>query len=415
MRVAAVVSVAAGLALVHVNSLAHADASLSMERAVEVALRQNAELTSLAAEVRAAEARVRGASLLLQSNPELSLAGGQRRDGAEKQAEYEAGVGQRLEIFGQRAARMEAARAARGVTAARFRSRRVEVAARVRETFARAVSAEALVKVARESLELARQSAAAAERRLELGDGNRMDVNTARVEIGRAAREVSLAEQRRRAALADIRLLLSLDATADLQLAEGLETLRLPTALPSTAALQKALAAHPDLEAARQELAEAGAEKRQAEREVLPSPRLEARYARDEGANIWLGGLSFELPLWNQNQGPKGVAQARVEQSTRALEAVERRVRQEVALATSRWELAQEGVRAYEGDVVKAMEENLKLVTAANLAGKVGLVELLVIRRDTLDARRGYVDARQELVAAAAELARSLGQERLSP
>ena len=117
------------------------------------------------------------------------------------------------------------------------------------------------------------------------------------------------------------------------------------------------------------------------------------------------------MPVFNQNQAGRGVATAEVVRAERVLEATERRIRQEVLLAALRLETAQGVVQAFDDGVVQAMTENLGLINTAYSAGKIDLFELLVIRRDTLEARRGYIEALEELRAAEAALGRALGMD----
>ena len=51
----------------------------------------------------------------------------------------------------------------------------------------------------------------------------------------------------------------------------------------------------------------------------------------------------------------------------------------------------------------------MSLVDEAYRAGKVDFFQLLLMRRETLEARNGYVDALEELHAAKAELLRATG------
>ncbi len=60
---------------------------------------------------------------------------------------------------------------------------------------------------------------------------------------------------------------------------------------------------------------------------------------------------------------------------------------------------------------VRAMEENLRLVATAYQAGKIGLFELRVLRRDALDARRERIPAQEDFASAEAQLLRAHGQE----
>ena len=78
---------------------------LPLARAVALALERNLDLRSHAAEVDAAEARVHGASLLFQRNPEVGGAMGTRSNGTSSTLDYEVEVSQAIEIAGQRGAR----------------------------------------------------------------------------------------------------------------------------------------------------------------------------------------------------------------------------------------------------------------------------------------------------------------------
>jgi cobalt-zinc-cadmium efflux system outer membrane protein len=63
----------------------------------------------------------------------------------------------------------------------------------------------------------------------------------------------------------------------------------------------------------------------------------------------------------------------------------------------------------FSGAVLTSVAENLELVTEAYRAGKVDFFQLLVIRRETLDARASYLSALEELALARAELTRAAG------
>ena len=175
--------------------------------------------------------------------------------------------------------------------------------------------------------------------------------------------------------------------------------------------VQRALSTRSDLAAARRGLEAARAEGLLAEREWLPRPRIGARYQREEGSDAILGTLSFDLPVFNRNQAGRGVAAAQTIQAERALEAAERSVRQEVLLAHSRVVAAREAAQAFEGEVVGAAQENLALLATAYQAGKIGLFELLLIRRDAIESQRGYVESLEEERVAEAELGRAVGEE----
>lgn len=385
---------------------------LTIERAVELALERNADLAAARTEVSAARARLAGAELPLQHNPEVAGGAGPRRRGAERTTDIELAISQRVEIAGQRGARVDAATAERDGAEARLSSRRVAVAAEVRAAFARALAAERLVALAREDVSVTGDAVRAAEKRFEVGGTSQLEVNAARAEAGRAARAVAAALRRAAAARAELKLAAGLDPATSLELSGELPTTPAQRSLDVDALASRALATRADLAAARRELSAAEAETRVAAREAFPSPSVGARYAREERADIILGTLSFDLPLFNRNQAARGIAAARVTRAQSEVAATERRVRAEVQLAAERLQIAAEAAGALSGEALAGAEANLGLATRAYAAGKIGIAELLLIRRSAVEARRDHVEALEELAEAEAELARAVGTER---
>jgi cobalt-zinc-cadmium efflux system outer membrane protein len=84
-------------------------------------------------------------------------------------------------------------------------------------------------------------------------------------------------------------------------------------------------------------------------------------------------------------------------------------VRSEVTLALERYQNARAAMAVYGADVLEALQQNLALVNEAYRAGKVDFFQLLVIRRDALEARRDSIDALAELHIAEAQLQSAIG------
>jgi cobalt-zinc-cadmium efflux system outer membrane protein len=391
---------------------ARGDEPLTLRAVVERALAQNADVRSADAEVRAAKARLEGASVPLASNPELSGAAGPRDSGAAgRTLDYEVALSQRVEIGGQRGARVASARAALGAAEARLIAAKVRVAAEVRELLGRVAGAGLRTEVAAEALGLAEQAARAAEKRFQAGDVARIEVNSARVERGRATRAAIVAEQERLAALAELELVLVLGTepgTAP-EIAFGLEGESREAERGLGGLVREALASRRDVAAARLDVTAAESEASLAARSAVPTPALGVSIAREEKANIVLGRLSIELPLFARNQAERGVASARVEQAQVALAALERRAAQEVRLAAERVRAARRMVAAFDSTTTAALAENLVLATKAYEAGQIDFVRYQLLRREALDARRDRIDALEALNRAAVQLERALG------
>lgn len=381
---------------------------LDRASAVARALERNTQLRLADADRAAARAELAGASNLLNDNPELEAAVGPRFGPGGSTLDIGAGVGQRLELFGQRGARIDSARARLAVAEALFQMRRIELASQVRESFGSALAAAAAAQVSQEGRELAAQSLKAAEERFAAGASNKIDVNAARVEMGRATREASLADQRRKSAVARLQVLVGLTPGSLLELEGTLQSdVRPPQGTADFLAL--ALKQRPDLTASRAELEAARSDQTLASRELLPSPRIGVTYGREEGSTIVQGTLGFDLPLFNQNQARRGVTSARLLQAEQNLVATERQIQAELAVAVARYTAAATAAEAYAGPVSSAITENLELINEAYRAGKVDFLELLVVRRQAIEERLASIDVLEELNAAEAELKRAIG------
>ena len=386
--------------------------TLTVEEAIRVALERNPDVLTFARTVDAAQARLAGASLLLQGNPTVTAAVGPRASAAGRSLDHSFQILQQFEIGGQRGARIDAAEAALEASQAQAQAQalRADVAAMVRQAFGRALAVEQRVRLAAEAFSLAQQGVGAAEERFRAGAAALLEVNTARVELGRAARERGEAERRRAEAFGDLHLLLGLDPLEELTLRGDLAAQE-PVVEPAEL-VREALENRGEVRAARRALDSARAEARLASREAIPSPRLGASYSREEESDTTIvqGVVTFDLPFFNRNKAARGVAAARVAQSETAREATDRRIRQEVLTALARFQAARAAADAYASDVVKAMQENMELVTESYRAGKIDFLQLLVIRRQTLEARREHIDVLEELNAARAQLNRALGR-----
>lgn len=384
--------------------------TLTIEEAIRLAHANNPDVRTFAANVDAAKARLAGASLLLQTNPSLTATAGPRSSPAGRSLDHSFQVLQQFEIAGQRGARIEASKAALESTEAQAQALRAEVTARVREAFGRALAAEQRSQLAAEAFAVAQQGVGAAEERFRAGAAALLEVNTARVELGRTARERGDTGRRRAEAHADLHLLLGLDPLEELTL-QGDLAAQEPVAEPAEL-VREALESRGEVRAGKRALDSARAEARLASREAIPSPKIGASYSREEesGTTIVQGVVTFDLPFFNRNKAARGVAAARVSQLETAREATDRRIRQEVLTALARVQAARASADGYASDVVKAMQENMELVTESYRAGKIDFLQLLVIRRQTLEARREHIDVLEELNAARAQLDRALGR-----
>nr|MBA3819816.1 TolC family protein [Deltaproteobacteria bacterium] len=309
-------------------------------------------------------------------------------------------------------ARIDAAKAGLSADQAQLDAIRNQVTADVREQFAKALAAGQRLQIADDALVIARQGVVAAEERLRAGAAPVLEVNSARVEIGRATRERAVADGARTLALANLRLLIALDPGVELSLQGDLTQATAVVTEPVAALLEEALANRAEVRQNRLASGAAQAEARLASREWIPTPKIGISYAREgeSDTTIIQGILAFDLPIFNRNVAARGVTAARVRQLRVAQDEAERRIKQQTLTAIARVRAAEASTKGYGADVVKAMTDNMDLVTESYRVGKIDFLQLIVIRRQAVDARRDYIDVLEELSSARAELDLALGR-----
>jgi cobalt-zinc-cadmium efflux system outer membrane protein len=393
------------------SSVQAEELALSVDDALRIAFDRSPTVQRANLEIQSARSELQGASILLRHNPELSGAAGARLTPDGTTPDYEVQLAQAIEIGGQRTARIEAATALVKTAEAAEKEARIELAADVREAFWHAIAAKRLVALAEEGSRLAGQSLDTAEQRFAAGAATRIEINAARIEVSRARRLTRVASQRSAAAYAQLRRLLVLGLAPELVLQGALPEPVPDLTLDAEPLVTRAATQRPELVARARGLEAADALQRLAEREATPTPVLGAGYQREENAHVVMGTLAIDLPVFERNQGARGASLARVGQARLEVDDAGRRIEHEVRLAAARLTNANAAAADYAGGVLNGITENLELITEAYAAGKVDFLQLLLVRRETLEAQREYVEALEELASARARLAQAVGSE----
>lgn len=386
--------------------------SLSQELRLEVAVQQafarNPEIRAAVARLGEARGRLTDAETY-PYNPTAQGQAASRRGGGQSSVDFEVGVGQQIEIAGQRGDRIDTARAELAAERARLLRAQRLLAARVHLAFVAALEARELLEVSRSDVELARRLYDLAQRRLDRGAGTRLDVNVAAAELGRAEARYQAAQavyQAQRATLAE---------------AMGLETfLPLPQgelhvsldALPSLEQLVESARAHrADLQVLRDLEAASLARHELARSEAWPDLTLEAFAGHEEASDTIIGGrLSVPIPLFNRNQGRVEETRAQIARVQAERHAGELSVWQEVVAAHARYETSLRTIERLRELVFGTLEQNMELLKRSFEAGKATWPEVVVIRRLLVDAQRELTTAEASARRAWVELKVAAGQ-----
>ena len=381
---------------------------LHLDQALQRALTDNLAIRQALQQVGIRRGQRSHAARIVPTNPELSLSAASRRGEAETTTDLGIRLSQTLFTGGKRGLGIAAAEARVDSAEARLAFLQTAVAARTRRAFLDLLAAREAVATAERVLTISGEFRDYARGRLDAGEATRLEVNTARIGVGRA--EAALAEARTRADRARVRLLALMAADPARELAVTGEIRGRALDLPDRRVLlRQARQRRDDLAAAAREVAAARKELTLTERQLIPNLTVFGFYKREEGANVTGGGVSLPIPALHRYGGEQEAAAARLQQAQLEEDALRITVRREVVQALAEYRGARRRLGALKGAVLDSAEQNLALTQDALRAGKVGVPAVTAARDNLLNVRRDYLDALDALVAAATDLERATG------
>lgn len=379
-------------------------AELTLEDAIDIALRENPQLHATRQEVEVAYGRALQGRLW--PNPELELTAEEVPvgSGGLSSSKNLIGLAQTIPFPGEKSLDRRIGNAGIHGAESEYLGHRAQLVRQVKEAFFRALAAQERLAVAEQLFTLAKSLVEATTKRVAAGAATDQEQLRAEVEQERAA--VAWSSQRRQLTEAE-KSLAGLLGQSDKPLprlhgswehaANLLEIADRRAQFPEE---------HPDLRSARHHVAQTELELRRTKLDMLPNPSLGVAIGVDEAANetIMDVHLSFPLPLFDRAQGRRREARAVADIAGYDLTAIEQGLLEQWAVTEARLIAAAEQVETYRVRILPKAEKALQLVQRGFDAGRFGLLELLDIQRTTAEARMTYYDKLFELHAAAARL-----------
>ena len=376
---------------------------LTLEQAWGRAEHTNPDLRAAEAGVVAAEGQLKDTQGALWNNPQMAsdLARGQAtQTGVPGQtfAQWHIGVAQTFELAGQHTYRRQAAQFEREATTEKIAELRRQIRVEVEQRFTRVLALQRRVEVERDALKLIEDAAAAVRKRVVAGEDSRLDGNLASVEAERALNQLTLLGEQLLQARADLATLIQLppndlpEAVGELEVNRSGYTLQ---ALLDSAANRPLFRALNFRErAARNKLA---LERASAYPDVTIGVTAGREGPSDSRNNLTMLSISVPIPLFKRNAAGVGRASTELTQTqierqtaTRDTEAQVREIWQRLVSLRARVDRLTESV-------LPKLDENQRLSTVSYRNGEIGLLQLLLVSRQALDARRDVLDARAEL------------------
>ena len=372
--------------------------AMTLNEAVETALKNNPEVQSVRLEKDAAQGRLDQAGLWLKRNPVIEGSLSKKDtlpDGGEKVTNYEVRLSQEFELAGQRGQRVDAARSGMDKAAQDIRNRERVLIAEVKDAFARALAARRKKELAEEVVKLQEELVASATIKFQTGDISALEQNLADVELGKARRDRMLAERERREALLGLQELLGVKPSSSFSI-EGELPSEAP-AIPDKNTTQEVALQRPDVQSAAAEVQQARSAMKLAGREAIPSVTVSGFYNEDDRLNEAGVMLSFPLPFFDRKQADRREAAAKAGQALVKQASLERALDRELEEAHANLIAAAEELSLFKKDVLGKAMENLGLMNLAFKEGKFGFFEVRLAQKDTIDAQFAYLESQLRL------------------
>jgi len=396
---------------------------LVLRQALALALERNPELAAFSQEIRAAEAAVIQADVL--PNPKLDVLGdnlgnSRKKDEGDRSASLL--IGQLVELGGKRAARVRIAEASRDLAGWDYEAKRVEVFARVRQTFVEVLTAQSRIRLADESVRLAQSFADAVAKRVQAGKVSPVEETKARLTLSATLIE---REQARRELAAARKRLAALWANPEPRFTRASGDLERVPPLPEFETLAARVRDNPELARWSTELQrrQAGVEAERAK--AVPDITVTGGVSRFSvyNDNAYIVGISIPIPVFDQNRGGILEANRRLDKAADERRAVESRLLTDLSDAYQRAAAIAAEIETLRTDLLPGSQRAFDAATQGYQLGKFGFLDVLDAQRTFFQTRTQYLRALADYQLAVSDIERLTGaaldgaapQERKTP
>jgi len=392
------------------------DLPLTLEHAWQLAEQANPALKNAQANLVAAEGQLEDTQGLLWNNPQITAERVRRTVpdpglSERTQREWGMGVTQTLEIAGQQGYRRTAAEQELAALRETIEETRRQLRAEVEQKFIRVAALQLRAEMETGLVELIKENSTVSRKRFDAGEDTKLDANLAEVELGRARNQLETVGEQLIQARAELATLLQLQAER-LPAVKG--TLLVKPGLPYTLdQLLTAAASRAQLraldhreKAARNRL---GLERAATYPDItlgLNSAREGPGDAREKIVGL---SVSIPLPLFRRNAAGIGKASAELTQAEIEKQAAGRDTRARVLALWQKLDSLRQRTQRLDQSVLKRLEENQRLSTAAYRAGEISLIQMLLATRQVLDTRREVLEAMTDFALTRSELEQAAG------
>ena len=387
------------------SAFSNGESRISLEIAIETALRENPELNAIREKVKVARARIDGIALL--GNPELET---EFLGGAHAEQKLE--LTKAFELGGQRGHRIRIAKTQLEKVDTELAKASQSVTKSVKIAFYELLLVQEKLKLSKEIVQHNEQMRDIAQTRFETGDISVTQANLANIHLQSALREAVTLESELQLAQLSLNGLMGTPleaariAVGDLGKKASPDTLQ---KLTLDALKTQALAHRNDLKSLQLNAQLTESELRLSKAANIPDLSVGALAERSVGESAFGVKFSIPLPLFNRNRAEINATKAQQQVDTAQINNSEKQIVREVMAAFLSLSTTQKMLTFYEGDSLKLLNENIKLTRTAYELGETELLEVILMQNEFIKTRFAYLDALAAYHKALAELEAAVG------
>ena len=387
------------------SAFSNGESRISLEIAIETALRENPELNAIREKVKVARARIDGIALL--GNPELET---EFLGGAHAEQKLE--LTKAFELGGQRGHRIRIAKTQLEKVDTELAKASQSVTKSVKIAFYELLLVQEKLKLAKEIVQHNEQMRDIAQTRFETGDISVTQANLANIHLQSALREAVTLESELQLAQLSLNGLMGTPLEAACIAVGDLGEKASPDILQKLtldALKTQALAHRNDLKSLQLNAQLTESELRLSKAANIPDLSVGALAERSVGESAFGVKFSIPLPLFNRNRAEINATKAQQQVDTAQINNSEKQIVREVMAAFLSLSTTQKMLTFYEGDSLKLLNENIKLTRTAYELGETELLEVILMQNEFIKTRFAYLDALAAYHKALAELEAAVG------
>ena len=383
---------------------------LTLEQAIETALRLNPTLAGFAYGVSAAQAWLDQAGRY--ANPgfdfEAENFSGSGELGGFSLAETTFAFSQPILLGGKIAGRKGVAGSDHALATRDLEAVRLDVVAQTTVAFNNVIVSQEQVRLTEELLVVAESFAGTVRARVEAGKVSPVEEIRARATVARVRVEVAKAS--RGLAAARVRLVTAW-GSSEPRFTRALGQLPIPAAPPPLDILEGMLAETPEMARLTEEVERQKQVIKLEKARGVPDLTLTAgpRHFRETGSWAWVGGFSLPLPIFDRNQGGRRAAEFELERTRSEVAAERAALESRLAQGLERLRAIGEEASSYQKEIVPANTEAFEAMSFGFREGKFGFLEVLDAQRSLFEARLLHLDSLRRYATARTQLERMIG------